>query len=108
MYVPAHELLPTGVRMNALRRITALAATGLIAAASLTGGTAALASSRAVPRPHLARITTYTFVARDEGEGATLAAAKNAATTDLISDYYGCERPYTDRKSTRLNSSHLV
>jgi|SRR5450432_208112 hypothetical protein len=81
--------------MSALRRITTLAATDLIAAASFAGGTAALASSPAVPRPHLARITTYGFVARDEGEGATLAAAQYAATNNLISDYYGCKRPFT-------------
>jgi hypothetical protein len=63
-------------------RLTALAA--LIAAASLTGGTAAHA--QAVVRPNA-------FYAEDQGYGWTLAAAEDAATAQLFIDYDGCVPP---------------
>jgi hypothetical protein len=64
------------------RRLTALAA-ALIAAASLTGGTAMAASA-----------SPDTFIGHSEGWGPTLAAAQSAADEQMYSDYYGCKQPF--------------
>lgn len=71
-----------------LRRPTTLAA-ALIAAASFSGGTALAATSgpAATVRPN-------TFIAYDDGYGATASAAQKDAVFNLHGDYYGCTTPY--------------
>lgn len=60
-------------------RITTLAA-ALITAAMLTVGATVPAAAD--------------VVGHGWGSGSTSAAAKTAATEDLIGDYYGCKTPY--------------
>jgi hypothetical protein len=76
-------------------RIQLLAATALIAAALFTGGAAAMASTAA--RPHVpAHVLAgpRSIGATDWGDGATAAAAQQAATQALHGDYFGCEEVY--------------
>ena len=80
--------------MNMLR-IQLLAATALIAAASLTGGAAAVASTAA--RPHVPAHATpgpRSVGALDWGDGPTALAAQHTATQALHGDYYGCGTVY--------------
>ncbi len=63
-----------------IRRITALAAI-LISVATSLGGAVGTASAAVRPA---------TFVARDDGYGATLSAAEFAAREQLLADYGPC------------------
>ena len=73
------------------RRITTLALTTLITAASLTGQMAANAStsgsSAQAARPQDFRVT-------ETGYGATLAAAESDGQRQISLDYSGCAKPY--------------
>ncbi len=70
------------------RRIQTLAATALVAAASLAGPWASSASAAPAPL-HL-----YYFIAKSDGTGTTLAAAEAAARLDMEGSYGGCVIPY--------------
>src|ERR1017187_10318833 len=69
--------------MSLSLRITTLTATALITAATFAGGTVALASASAVPRPQ-SRIALNTIEGRSTGFGATLAAAERDAKGELL------------------------
>ncbi len=73
--------------MNLRRPMTFAAA--LIAAASFSGGTALAATSG-----HAATARPNTFIAYDDGYGATASAAQHDATQTLHGDYYGCGTVY--------------
>ena len=62
-------------------RITRLAATAIMAAASITGAIAMAGPAHA------------SIVGKDDGYGATLQAAERNALGDLHADYYGCQAP---------------
>ncbi len=72
-------------------RAQLLAAAALVAAASFTGGTAALASPGARPllSAHVAA-GPKTVGAIDAGEGTTAALAQRHATQQLHDDFFGC------------------
>ena len=80
--------------MSLSLRITTLAATVLITAATFAGGTVALASASAAPRPQ-SRIALTTIQGRSTGFGATLAAAERDAKVEMLGNYYGCVAPFT-------------
>jgi hypothetical protein len=88
--------------MSVSLRITTLAAAALLAA-SLTGGTAALAS---VTAPH--RITPDTITGTETGQGATLQKAVHQASAQMNDDYNGCVQPFKPCGRRPVRQRNLV